>query len=162
MGHQSDARIRTEKMFDLMRTISAESNVEQMIQSIINATISVVQADRVTMYLVDDTAQELIVTESRDLQGARIPIQAGIAGHVARTGETINIADAQQDPRFDDSWDKRTNYVTRSMMCIAVKDQHGKVVAILQVRGVREEGWCGRQRRRCCQVRQDVSVGLAP
>jgi len=76
--------------------------------------------------------QELIVTESRDLQGQRIPIQAGIAGHVARTGEPINIVDAHQDPRFDDTWDKRTHYRTASMMCLPVKDQSGSVVACLQ------------------------------
>ena len=130
---QSEARQRTEKMFELMRTISAESDVEQMIQCIMNATISVVKADGVTMYLVDEEAQELIVSQSQDIRGARIPIQAGIAGHVARTGETLNIVDAHQDPRFDDSWDRKTNYRTRSMMCLPVKDQHGKVVACLQV-----------------------------
>lgn len=31
----------------------------------------------------------------------RMPIAQGIAGHVATTGEPLNIADAYSDPRFN-------------------------------------------------------------
>jgi hypothetical protein len=31
----------------------------------------------------------------------RFPVNAGITGYVAATGETLNIKDAYKDPRFD-------------------------------------------------------------
>ena len=31
----------------------------------------------------------------------RVPIEKGIVGYVARTGEVVNIPDAYQDPRFN-------------------------------------------------------------
>jgi len=40
-----------------MRTISALSDVEEMMHCIIKTTTSLVAADRVTMYLVDESAQ---------------------------------------------------------------------------------------------------------
>jgi hypothetical protein len=32
---------------------------------------------------------------------SRFPVNAGITGFVAATGETLNIVDAYKDPRFD-------------------------------------------------------------
>ena len=32
---------------------------------------------------------------------SRFPVNAGITGFVAATGETLNIIDAYKDPRFD-------------------------------------------------------------
>ena len=36
---------------------------------------------------------------------SRFPVNAGITGFVAATGETLNIVDAYKDPRFDPSVD---------------------------------------------------------
>ncbi len=38
---------------------------------------------------------------SEDARGFRIKMNAGIAGHVSTTGESLNIGDAYLDPRFN-------------------------------------------------------------
>ena len=77
------------------------------------------EADRSTLFLVDEAKQELWsrVAKGKDLSEIRIPLSAGIAGHVARTGETVNIADAYRDPRFNIDVDHRTGYHTRTILC---------------------------------------------
>ena len=62
-----------------------------------------------------------------------MPIGQGIAGRVAATGETINIADAYADERFNQEVDRRTGYRTRSILCAPVVDVGGRVVAVLQL-----------------------------
>jgi hypothetical protein len=37
----------------------------------------------------------------RSSPDSRFPVNAGITGYVAATGETLNIIDAYKDPRFD-------------------------------------------------------------
>ena len=60
-------------------------------------TPALIQADRCTLFLVDRHRRELF-----SAQGAheiRVPLTAGVVGHVATTGETVNIADACEWPR---------------------------------------------------------------
>src|SRR3990170_1489368 len=65
-------------------------------------------ADRGTVYLVDDLKGELWskVAGGDGMKEIRLPIGKGIAGHVAKTGEVINIPDAYADSRFNPDVDK--------------------------------------------------------
>ncbi len=46
--------------------------------------------------------------ESKGPKDIRFGINVGIAGHVASTGETLNIPDAYQDDRFNKDIDLKT------------------------------------------------------
>ena len=37
----------------------------------------------------------------KNVNDTRFPVNAGITGYVAATGETVNVADAYNDSRFD-------------------------------------------------------------
>lgn len=43
----------------------------------------------------------------------RFPVNAGISGYVAATGETVNIVDAYDDERFDQAVDAGSDFVHR-------------------------------------------------
>ena len=46
----------------------------------------------------------------------RFPIGKGIAGHVAETGETLNVADVYMDERFNPGIDEQTGYSRYAVM----------------------------------------------
>ena len=46
----------------------------------------------------------------QELPSIRFPIGKGIAGHVAETGETLNVADVYMDERFNPGIDEQTGY----------------------------------------------------
>lgn len=50
------------------------------------------------------------------------------------TGKLMNIQDAYNHPLFSPVIDKLTGYITRSILCCAIRDMSGKSVAVLQVR----------------------------
>ncbi len=56
----------------------------------------------------------------------------GIAGYVAKTGKKVNLTNAYEDSRFDPSWDHKTNYKTKTVLCVPVKDNAGAVIAVIQ------------------------------
>lgn len=62
----------------------------------------------------------------------RFTINRGIAGHVAKTGESVNIHDAYKDPRFNPDVDKATGYVTRSILCMPIISR-GKVIGVIEL-----------------------------
>ena len=51
----------------------------------------------------------------------RFPINKGVAGYVATTGETVNIKDAYKDQRFNREVDLRTGYTTQTILCVPVR-----------------------------------------
>ena len=53
------------------------------------------------------------------------PTHAGIAGAVFTTGKTVNIPHAYADLRFNPSFDKRTGFFTRSILCTPVINKQG-------------------------------------
>ena len=62
----------------------------------------------------------------------RFPIGKGIAGYVAQTGETLNVAEVYNDERFNSSIDEQTGYTTRSILCMPICIR-GTVIGVVQM-----------------------------
>ncbi|MBN1485340.1 MAG: GAF domain-containing protein [Chloroflexia bacterium] len=92
-------------------------------------------ADRATLYLLDRPQGELrsIVLFEEGLREIRLPIESGIAGYVARTGETVNVDDAYADPRFDPQIDQLVGYRTQSILTVPMHDPEGTINGVVQV-----------------------------
>lgn len=56
----------------------------------------------------------------------------GIAGYVAETGETLNVKDAYNDPRFNKAIDEQTGYHTKTILCMPICIR-GQVIGIVQM-----------------------------
>jgi putative ABC transport system ATP-binding protein len=94
------------------------------------------KADRITLFLVNfdkGTLRSKVAREDGGSVDIEIPITAGIAGQVARTGETLNIPDAYEVPFFDRDIDQRTGYRTRSVLCMPIEDSKKRVFAVAQL-----------------------------
>jgi len=89
-------------------------------------------ADHASLYLVDPRANELYVQAGEIT--LRIQMNQGVAGSVASSGITANIADAYQDSRFNPNVDKKTGYRTRSILCMPVwsKGESGEILGVVQ------------------------------
>ncbi len=62
----------------------------------------------------------------------KVPLGTGIAGHVAVTGVTMNVDDAHKEPLFYGDVDKQTGYRTKTVLCMPVTDDRGRVVAVVE------------------------------
>ena len=122
-------------LLDVMNSLTAERNLDTLLQKIMQKTSEVMEADRSTLFLLDEEKQEIWskVAQGAAMKEIRVPFGAGIAGHVAKSGETVNIPDAYQDPRFNPEVDRRTGYHTRTILCMPMKSPEGKILGVLQV-----------------------------
>jgi adenylate cyclase len=122
-------------LLDVMNSLTAERNLDTLLQKIMQKTSEVMEADRSTLFLLDEAKQEIWskVAQGAAMKEIRVPLGAGIAGHVAQTGETVNIPDAYQDPRFNPEVDRRTGYHTRTILCMPMKSPEGKILGVIQV-----------------------------
>jgi adenylate cyclase len=134
------ARDTSAILLDVMRSLAAERDLTALLLKIMQKTSEVMEADRSTLFLVDDDKQEIWskVAQGESVKEIRVPLGVGIAGHVARTGDTVNIADAYQDPRFNSEVDRRTGYKTRTILCMPMRRLSGKILGVIQVLNKRE------------------------
>ncbi|XP_063837474.1 probable 3',5'-cyclic phosphodiesterase pde-5 isoform X1 [Ostrinia nubilalis] len=137
-------------LLDVVKAIFEEMvSLDQLIKRILEFAQRLVNADRASLFLVDYRNFELVSTvfdlkfepgHERDLEKKeiRMPINRGIAGHVALSGETMNIPDAYSDYRFNREVDEATGYKTISILCMPIKVE-GKVIGVVQMVNKRNE-----------------------
>lgn len=114
--------------------LSAVLDTDTLVRKIMTKAQSFIGADRCSLFLVDKVRGGLW---SMVAHGAtdriHIPQGEGIAGTVAATGETLNIPDAYQDPRFNSAVDKSTGYRTKSILCVAIHSGSGGIIGCTQM-----------------------------
>ena len=101
-------------------------------ERIIQECCTLLQCDRASLFLIDRVTGGLELKLGKGVDKIRIPKGAGIAGHVAETGEILNVPDPYADPRFNKQTDKDSGYLTKSILCVPVRDGNGKTIAVLQ------------------------------
>jgi serine phosphatase RsbU (regulator of sigma subunit) len=126
---------RLRSLLDASRALATAVDLDSQLEVILTRAADVMEAERASLFVYDEATRSLS-TRSSGATGAvrlRIPLGSGIAGHVARTGELVNIPDAYADPRFDPEVDRETSYRTRSMLCAPMFTHDGKLTGVLQV-----------------------------
>ncbi|MDH5657341.1 MAG: GAF domain-containing protein, partial [Spirochaetia bacterium] len=120
-------------LMDSARSIMAEMSLDNLLGLIMESVTRVMDADRSTLFLVDLKQNEIWSRVAQGSSEIRIPLGEGIAGHVANTGEVINIPDAYKDPRFNSDFDMKSGYRTKSILCMPVYDPRGTIIGVIQV-----------------------------
>ena len=134
-----DAEIPSDPLIALLkiaRTISAEIDLKQLLKTIAEQTKFALKADRCTVFLIDREKNELWSKVALGLEGdkeIRFPIDKGLAGHVATTGETVNIKNAYSDNRFNREIDVQTGYKTSTILCMPIRNLKYEVIGVFQV-----------------------------
>lgn len=93
-----------------------------------------VDCDRGTVFVVDEPGGRLraLYAEGSDEALLALSVKLGIAGLVAVTKKTLVIPDAWADSRFDASYDKRTGYHTRNILCVPLVNPAGEALGVIQ------------------------------
>ena len=123
-------------LLDVSKAISNEAHLDDLLQVIMDKTTEVIDADRSSLFLYDESSNELwskIAQKLGKIKEIRFAVGVGIAGEVAKTRNGINIKDAYNDPRFNPEFDKQTGYHTRSILCIPIISINGNLVGVIQV-----------------------------
>lgn len=117
------------------QTVAAETDIEVLLRVIAEETKAAIQADRCSVFLYDKEKNELWskVALGMDSEEIRFPADKGLAGHVVKTGETINIKNAYVDDRFNKEIDLKTGYKTTTILCMPIKNLNQEIIGAFQV-----------------------------
>lgn len=120
----------------ISRSITALTDIDELLKVVAEETKNAIQADRCTVFLWDKDTDELWSKVALGLdssQEIRFPADKGLAGYVVKTGESLNIADAYNDPRFNPEVDSKTGYRTKTILCMPIMNNNREIIGAFQV-----------------------------
>lgn len=137
--------------------LGAERDPDALLELILTTARALTGSDAGSLYLVEehDTGERGLVFVRAQNDSVPVPFETerlgldatSVAGWVALTGRTVNLADAYAVPagapfRINRTFDDRTGYRTRSMLVVPLRTPAGEVVGVLQlING--KLGWTG-------------------
>lgn len=120
----------------ISRSITALTDIDELLRVIAEETKTAIQADRCTVFLWDKDTDELWSKVALGLEASkeiRFPADKGLAGYVVKTGESLNIVDAYRDSRFNPEVDLKTGYKTKTILCMPITNNNREIIGAFQV-----------------------------
>lgn len=148
---------RLEQLNAIGASLSAERDIERLLEAILTAAKTITRADGGTLYRVTEERTlrfEIVRTSSLKyyLGGTTgnpvpfYPIQlhkdgkpnhSMVAAYAALTGKTVNIADAYAADGFDFSgtraFDSKTGYRSKSFLTVPMRNHEREIIGVLQL-----------------------------
>jgi len=125
------------RVIDLCENDAFESMLDQVLEAFTLKVGQLLEAERATLFLVDHDRGELwskvAQSEGERPLEIRTSLAAGIVGHVATTGKSLNVPDAYNEPLFNREVDQRTGYHTRSILALPLLNRRDEVFAVVQL-----------------------------
>jgi GAF domain-containing protein len=149
---------RLERLTSIGVALSAEQNIDTLLEHILVAAKQITHADGGTLYTVSDdqrlqfaivrnttlgialggtTGQPVTFEPLRLHEDNGAANEHNVAAYAALRGETVNIADAYTEAGFDFSgtrkFDAKTGYRSQSFLTVPMKNHLGEVIGVLQL-----------------------------
>ncbi|TFI55264.1 adenylate/guanylate cyclase domain-containing protein [Mastigocladus laminosus UU774] len=125
------------RAIELINNEALETMLEKVLEAITLKIGQILQAEHTTIFLVDHDKGQLWTKISqvniyKPLE-IRIPITVGIPGHVATTGECLNISDTTSHSLFSPDLEKQMGYKINNILCMPIFSSKNQVVAVVQL-----------------------------
>ncbi|MBI1735048.1 MAG: GAF domain-containing protein [Candidatus Rokubacteria bacterium] len=128
--------------------LTADRDPDRVLDTILSKARAITCSDAGSLYLVeglpDGTRGLRFVLTQNDttpvpFRSTTLPLDhSSVAGHVALTGEPLNLPDAYAVPadarfRINPSYDQQSGYRTKSMLAVPMKTPKNEIIGVLQL-----------------------------
>lgn len=134
------------RALEMLRAIALRADVatriappagETVLRSIVDATVTLFDAEAASIALHDPVTGQLVFrvaagSEGEGVVGLAIRADEGVAGYVFTTGQPMALSDVASDSRFGREAAERTGYVPRSLVAVPLIDDEG-TIGVLEV-----------------------------
>ncbi|MBV9190994.1 MAG: GAF domain-containing protein [Betaproteobacteria bacterium] len=148
---------RLDQLNAIGASLSAERDINRLLEAILTAAKTITRADGGTLYRVTEEKSlrfEIVRTSSLKFYlggttGNPIPFypvqlfkdgkpnHANVSAYVALTGKTVNIEDAYKAEGFDFTgtrgFDSKTGYRSKSFLTVPMRNHEGETIGVLQL-----------------------------
>ncbi|HEY1405045.1 MAG TPA: GAF domain-containing protein, partial [Spirochaetota bacterium] len=133
-----------QKIIEIMNKMNSSMSFPRLLATITDSATELLSAEGASLLLVDKKTDELIfdvvVSDKGEIiRGKRIKIGVGIAGHVAKSGQSVVVNDVLNDPRFYSDIDMASGFTTRSIIASPVQ-LHDNLIGVIEAVNAKGNG----------------------
>lgn len=135
---EHDQRLKQLSTFsELGKAITSTLDIKEILNIVMEKISDLLQPKNWSLLLVDEEKNELyfeiVVGEGSDkVKDIRLKLGEGIAGWVAREGESLLVPDVNKDPRFSKKADESSKFTTKSIIAVPLKSR-GKCLGVIEL-----------------------------
>jgi len=114
---------------DVAKALTSSLNLDSVLQTIMQKMAEYFRPDTWSLLMVDEATDELyfaiaVGPAADSLKSLRLKMGEGIAGWVAKHGESLIVPDVYKEPRFAKRIDEMTKWQTKSVICVPLRAKH--------------------------------------
>lgn len=151
-------------LIELSALINSSLDVTEIRKRTIEAAVRLADAETGSLLFLDDETGDLyfdvaLGEKGESIKTIRLKKGQGIAGWVAEHQEPVIINDVQNDPRFFKDADRKSEFETRTMICLPVKLK-AKLVGVLEAINKRHGQFESEDRELLTALSNQVAVAI--
>ncbi len=115
----------TQAIWKVTQALRDADNLDNALAASLEAIIEALNSEAGTIWLLNKQSNRLIPMFNHgpvDISGITIENGQGIAGSVVQNGEPVIVEDTTKDERFSHSVDDESDFETKSIICVPLKD----------------------------------------
>ncbi len=124
----------TQVVWEITRLLQDAESLDVALRTSLEKVVGAVGAEAGTVWFYNAAEDGRIYPSfwigGADLSGLSLAPGEGIAGTVVEKGETTVVKDCQSDARWAGRFDEATGFVTRSMVCVPLKNKYETIGCI--------------------------------
>ena len=126
----------TQVIWEITRLLQESESLEEALRVSLGMVVKAVDAEAGTIWFYNKKGDGRIYPSfwigGADLTGMSLATGEGIAGAVVEQGTTTVVKDCQKDKRWAGRFDKKTGFVTKSMICVPLINKY-EVIGCIQI-----------------------------
>jgi Nif-specific regulatory protein len=128
-------------LLSLFKDITHFGDKEGFIESMLEEVTRILNAQRASLFLINPETNELEAVCALGIHKEQLKFdyRLGIAGSVFTTGVALNIDTVHDSTRFNEAFDKKLGFETRSIVCHPIHNREDKIIGVIEVLNKRNE-----------------------
>ncbi|MCD6098846.1 HD domain-containing protein [bacterium] len=136
---EEDSCKRSRQIIKISQLFSLKYPLPVLLEKITEETCKVFAAERSSIFVVDRKRRSLWTIAATGVEILNLPIDEGIAGYVAITGEEVFIPDAYKDSRFSPKMDRITGFHTKNIAALPLFDPQKRITGVWELLNIDEK-----------------------
>ncbi len=143
----------TKATWQIMEQLLEVDSLEDALAGSLDIILKTLNSEAGAIWLLDpktDRLSPVFHVGPTDLTNVSVENGLGIEGIVTKTGKSVIVEDAANDPRFDGTVFDENGFVTKTMICVPLNDLNN-VIGCVQIVNKKDGGLYDKEELRLCE-----------
>ena len=132
----------TQAIWQITQQLRENDELDNALSACLETIVATLDSEAGTIWLLDKGSNRLFPVINHgpvDISGITIENGQGIAGSVVQSGNSVIISSVENDGRFSRSVDEESGFVTKTLICVPLKNVH-ETIGCIQIINRLNEG----------------------